>query len=125
MIVKGLKSEFVLDESRIEEPEEEIRRQIQEFLRGERKSFDLDFSFPGEGLGFVLRKISEIPYGKTRTYGEIAEDLDSSAVAVGQYCGSNPLPLIIPCHRVVGKNDLGGYKSGKEVKKKLLDMEKS
>ena len=125
MIIESLGAEFVIDESRIEESEEEISRQVQEFLRGERKSFDLDFSFPGGGLGLVLREISEIPYGETRTYGELAEDLDSSAVAVGQYCGSNPLPLIIPCHRVVGKNDLGGYKSGKEVKKKLLDMEKS
>ncbi len=78
MIIKGLDAEFVLDDSRIEETGEEIRRQVQEFIRGERKSFDLGSSFPGGGLGFVLRKISEIPYG------EIADEVNSSAVAVGQ-----------------------------------------
>ena len=73
----------------------------------------------------MLKSIDEIPYGETRTYSEIADEVNSSAIAVGSYCGRNPLPLIIPCHRVIGKNNLGGYKSGRSVKKKLLDIENS
>jgi methylated-DNA-[protein]-cysteine S-methyltransferase len=124
MIVEGLDSEFVVDESLINESEE-IRRQIREFLDGKRQSFDLNFSFPDNGLSFVLREVEKIPFGETRTYGDLADEMNTSALAVGNYCGRNPLPLIIPCHRVVGKNDLGGYKSGREAKKKLLKLEGS
>ena len=123
MIVKGLDAEFVIDESLIEESEKEVRRQAEEFLEGQRESFNLNFSFPSGGLGFVLRKINKVPYGDTRTYSDIADETNSAAISIGQYCGKNPLPLIIPCHRVVGKNDLGGYKSGKDVKKRLLKLE--
>ena len=125
MIVEGLDADFVIDDDLIEESEEEIRKQVHEFLDGKRKVFDLNFSFPYAGLGFVLKSIDEIPYGETRTYSEIADEVNSSAIAVGSYCGRNPLPLIIPCHRVIGKNNLGGYKSGRSVKKKLLDIENS
>jgi methylated-DNA-[protein]-cysteine S-methyltransferase len=123
MIVELFGSELVIDDSRIEESEEEIREQVEEYLDGKRRGFDLTYSFPEAGLGFVLRKIDEIPYGETRTYSEIAEEVDSSAVSIGQYCGKNPLPLIISCHRVVGKNSIGGYQAGKEVKRKLLELE--
>ena len=125
MIIEGFDTEFVIDEDLVEESRDEIRKQVEEFLRGERKVFDLEFSFPGGGLGFVLRELNRIPYGETRTYSEIAEKVDSAPIAIGQYCCRNPLPLIIPCHRVVGKNDLGGYRSGKAAKKKLLELEGS
>ena len=125
MIIEGLNAEFIIDEDLVEESEEEVRRQVEEFLSGERQDFDLNFSFPGGGPGFVLREINRITYGETRTYSEIAEEVDSAPIAIGQYCGRNPLPLIIPCHRVVGKNDLGGYRSGKAAKKKLLELEGS
>lgn len=123
MIVEVFDGELVIDESLVEESEDEIRRQITEFLDGERTSFDLEFSFPDGGLGHVLRKMNEIPYGETRTYGELAEELGTSAISAGGYCSDNPLPLIIPCHRVVGKDDIGGYQAGKEVKRKLLELE--
>lgn len=125
MIIEALDGAFVIDDSIVEESEEEIEHQVREFVGGERTSFDLAFSFPGGGVGYVLRQINKIPYGKTWTYGELAEELDTSPRAVGYYCGENPLPLIIPCHRVVGKNDIGGYKSGKEVKQKLLELEQN
>jgi methylated-DNA-[protein]-cysteine S-methyltransferase len=70
-----------------------------------------------------MREMYDIPYGETRSYGEIAENIGSAAVAVGQACGKNPIPLIIPCHRVVGKNSIGGYAYGEEVKQKLLELE--
>ncbi|MFB6242266.1 MAG: methylated-DNA--[protein]-cysteine S-methyltransferase [Candidatus Nanosalina sp.] len=64
-----------------------------------------------------------IPRGETKSYGEIAENLDSAAIAVGQACGRNPLPVIVPCHRVVGKNSLGGYcgKKSSDPKRKELE----
>jgi methylated-DNA-[protein]-cysteine S-methyltransferase len=57
----------------------------------------------------VWRAMSNIPRGKTRSYGELAAELKSGAQAVGQACGANPIPIIIPCHRVVGKSGLGGF----------------
>ncbi len=74
----------------------------------------------------VWKLISRIPYGETRTYGELARQLGSIGYArgVGQACRANPLPLLIPCHRVVGSQSLGGFSGGVEIKKKLLEMEK-
>jgi methylated-DNA-[protein]-cysteine S-methyltransferase len=57
----------------------------------------------------VWRAMLAIPRGETRSYGELAAELGSGAQAVGQACGANPIPVIIPCHRVVGKADLGGF----------------
>jgi methylated-DNA-[protein]-cysteine S-methyltransferase len=57
----------------------------------------------------VWQAISKIPSGETRSYGELAAELHSAAQAVGQACGANPLPIVIPCHRVVGKSGLGGF----------------
>lgn len=57
----------------------------------------------------VWRALGDIPCGETRTYGELAKTLHSAAQAVGQACGANPLPLIIPCHRVVSRAGLGGF----------------
>lgn len=123
MIVEVLESELVIDESLVDEECQEIRNQVKEYVSGDRNSFDLDFSFPGGELGFALRKISEIPRGETRTYGELADQLETSPVRIGQFCSQNTLPLIVPCHRVIGRNDPGGYQAGREVKRKLLELE--
>ena len=74
----------------------------------------------------VLSHLSTIPFGKTTTYGDIAAKLgkEKGARAVGNACGSNPFPLLIPCHRVLAKgNLLGGFSCGIEIKKELLDFE--
>lgn len=73
----------------------------------------------------VWREIAAIPYGETRNYGEIGEALGGRALAraVGSACGANPCPLVIPCHRVVGKSSLGGFTGGIEIKKLLLAIE--
>ena len=82
-----------------------------------------------EGTDFqkkVWKKMSKIPYGKTKTYGEIAKSLKSpgAARAVGTACAKNPVLLAIPCHRVVGSTGLGGFSGGGlPVKRKLLDLE--
>lgn len=57
----------------------------------------------------VWRAMLEIPRGHTRSYGEVAKELKSCAQAVGQACGANPIPIIVPCHRIVGKTGLGGF----------------
>lgn len=73
----------------------------------------------------VWQAISTIPFGATRTYGELAAQLGNGrlARAVGQACNKNPLPLLIPCHRVVGSTGLGGFNDGVMVKKILLEYE--
>lgn len=66
-----------------------------------------------------------IPYGETRTYGEMARAMGISAQAAGQHCGANPLPVLIPCHRVTGTGNLGGFSApgGVETKVALLKLE--
>ena len=73
----------------------------------------------------VRRAMAAIPFGHTRTYGDIARALHTNAQAVGQACGANPLPILIPCHRVVGAHGLGGFsaKGGVETKIALLRFE--
>ncbi|KQI71472.1 cysteine methyltransferase [Loktanella sp. 5RATIMAR09] len=80
------------------------------------------------GSAFQLRfyaALCAIPYGETRTYGDLAKALDVSAQAVGQACGANPIAIIIPCHRVLAANGLGGYSGagGIDAKVALLRLE--
>jgi len=69
--------------------------------------------------------LCDIPYGETRTYGELAKDLNRPAQAIGQACGANPIAILIPCHRVLSATGLGGYSGagGVETKVKLLQLE--
>lgn len=117
--------EFVVDETRLDATLAEVRRQVTAYERGDREAFDLGVQFPEGLLGEVLRAMVTIPYGETRTYGELAAQLDSSPVAVGQACGRNPVPVVVPCHRVVGHDSLGGFSSpgGLAAKRALLDAE--
>ncbi|ACX73566.1 methylated-DNA/protein-cysteine methyltransferase [Methanocaldococcus vulcanius M7] len=71
----------------------------------------------------VLDEVKKIKFGETVSYGDIAKKLNTSPRAVGVALSKNPLPLIIPCHRVVAKNSLGGYSYGIEKKKFILEME--
>ncbi|AWR97857.1 methylated-DNA--[protein]-cysteine S-methyltransferase [Acidianus sulfidivorans JP7] len=71
----------------------------------------------------VFRETMKIPWGKTKTYGEIARILETSPRAIGASLSKNPLLLIIPCHRVISEHGLGGYSRGIELKKKLLALE--
>ena len=74
----------------------------------------------------VYRKLLQVPKGRITTYGELAKAVGSSARAVGMACGANPIPVIIPCHRVVAANDMGGYSGdgGVNTKKALLHLER-
>ena len=94
-----------------------------------RLSKEIPVKYKLEGTPFQLKvwnEILNIPYGETRTYGEIANAIGESKSyrAVANACGQNKLALIIPCHRVVGQHNLGGYKWGTDKKKWLLEFEK-
>ncbi|MGH3678408.1 MAG: methylated-DNA--[protein]-cysteine S-methyltransferase [Mycobacterium sp.] len=101
--------------------------QITEYLTGERTEFDLPIALRGDDLQRrVWRRLTTIPYGDTVTYGELAAELadGSTAQEVGAAVGRNPLSIIVPCHRVVGKSGkLTGYAGGLERKQFLLDLE--
>lgn len=106
------------------EPTELLRRacdQIRAYEAGELETFDLPLDVRGNILvRAVCGEISKIPFGETRTYGGIAERVNASAQAVGQACGSNPIPVIIPCHRVMGANGrLTGFSGGGGVETKV------
>ena len=121
-----LDSTIEIDESVIAEPDDEIRRQVREYERGERRAFDLTVRFLDGITGDVMAAMAEIPYGETRTYGDLADDLDTAPVAVGQACGRNPVAVVVPCHRVVGSDGgLRGYSSadGVATKRRLLEFE--
>jgi methylated-DNA-[protein]-cysteine S-methyltransferase len=100
--------------------------QLDEYFAGTRTTFDLP-TLP-EGTAFQLgvwSELARIPYGATITYGELARRVGrpGGARAVGQANGRNPLPIVVPCHRVVASDGLGGYGGGLDVKRALLATE--
>ena len=125
MDVALLGGSVVIDESLVAASPAAIARQVDEYARGERRQFDLSVTYPDSFTGDVMRAMAAIPYGETRTYGDIAADLDTAAVAVGQGAGRNPVPIVVPCHRVVGADSLGGYSApgGVSLKERLLAHE--
>jgi len=106
----------------------EAARQLQAWFAGELTGFDLEWQASGGALEMaVWTELEKIPYGETRTYGEVATRIGeplSASRAVGAACGANPLPVFIPCHRVVGANGaLVGFGGGLPLKRRLLDLE--
>ena len=105
---------------------EEAAAQLAAYAAGTRETFDLPLCVRGTDFQRdVCAAIAAIPFGYTRTYGEIARDLGVPAQAVGQACGGNPIPIIIPCHRVMGAKGLTGFsgRGGVETKVALLRHE--
>ena len=108
-------------------PFAETIRQLREYFAGPRDEFDLPLA--PEGTEFqqeVWRAVAAIPYGETRSYGEIARQIGKADAvrAVGAANGQNPLPIVIPCHRVIGSDGrLTGYGGGLPLKKRLLELE--
>ena len=105
----------------------ETHAQLDEFLAGRRPYFDLPTEARGDHLQRrIWHRLTVIPYGETVTYGELADELadETTAQQVGAAVGRNPLSIVVPCHRVVGKDGrLTGYAGGLERKKFLLDLE--
>jgi methylated-DNA-[protein]-cysteine S-methyltransferase len=102
------------------------RGQLHDYLDGERTGFDLPLAPHGSAYRQrVWAALQAVPYGETRTYLDIAGVAGGAARSVGQANGDNPLPILIPCHRVVATHGLGGYSGGDgiETKRFLLDLE--
>jgi methylated-DNA-[protein]-cysteine S-methyltransferase len=108
---------------------EEVASQVDEYLAGERSTFDLPFEARGtEFQRQVWDLVLQVPYGRTTTYGELARRLrqDVSPQDVGAAVGRNPLCLLIPCHRVIGSGGkLTGYAGGLHRKRALLEIEQA
>jgi methylated-DNA-[protein]-cysteine S-methyltransferase len=106
---------------------EQVQQQLGEYFAGERTEFELATTVIGEEFQRrVWELIDRIPYGQTTTYGEMAQELGDPALAreVGAAVGRNPLSIVVPCHRVVGKDGkLTGYAGGLERKRFLLELE--
>ena len=108
---------------------DEVRRELDEYFEGERKSFDLalDWRLSRGFRAEVLHKLYEnVPYGETASYAEMAADAGRPRAyrAAGSAMGSNPIPVVVPCHRVVATGGgLGGYGGGLDMKRFLLRLE--
>lgn len=106
-----------------------VFRQVNEYLAGQRRAFDFPYILRGtEFQQRVWRALCDIPYGETRTYGEVAAAVGNPKAyrAVGMANRHNPILIAVPCHRVIGRNgNLVGYASGLDMKEALLQLEKS
>lgn len=106
----------------------EAGRQLRDYFMGSRRSFEL--ALHAEGTAFqraVWHAMAAIPYGQTRSYGQLAHAVGKPGAsrAVGGACGRNPLPIVVPCHRVItSSGQLGGYSGGINIKQALLDLER-
>jgi len=104
---------------------EELRRQLDEYFRGWRREFQIPLDLRGPEFRMeVWEELQMIPYGMTTTYGRLAERLGGGARAVGGACASNPVSIVVPCHRVVGADgSLRGFGGGLAAKRFLLELE--
>lgn len=119
-----------LDAQVVEDPTAlaDITEQITDYLAGTLQEFDLklDHALSHGFQRAVHEHLTSVPFGKTETYTEVAESVGNpNAVrAVGTACGANPIPIVVPCHRVVRTDgSLGGYRGGLDIKTRLLELE--
>jgi methylated-DNA-[protein]-cysteine S-methyltransferase len=121
---RAAQKEWVRDEM----PFREVMRQLRAYFRGELKNFDVPLEMKGTEFQLsVWRELLKIPYGETASYLEIARRIgnEKAVRAVGLANGQNPIPIIVPCHRVIGSDgSLTGFGGGMENKKKLLELER-
>ena len=113
----------------VEPLEKEICHQFDLYFESKSKDFDLPFFATGTVFQLLVwEEVMKIPYGSTISYKDLAERIgrSNSARAVGRALNQNPIPILIPCHRVIGSNkDLKGYGGGLPIKKRLLELEGS
>jgi methylated-DNA-[protein]-cysteine S-methyltransferase len=107
---------------------DEVRRELDLYFEGALRDFDLplDWQLSRDFRRRALRAVARIPYGKTRTYTQVATSAGNERAvrAAGSACGSNPIPIVVPCHRVLRKGGgLGGYGGGLPMKEALLRLE--
>lgn len=113
---------------RFDEPFRGVKKQLEEYFAGERHQFDLDLAPDATPFqAQVLEALQHIPYGETRSYQDVAVAVGNPKAvrAVGGANGNNPIPIVIPCHRVVGSDgSLTGFGGGLDSKRFLLDLER-
>ena len=118
-------------QARYEEREDALlntaRSQLNEYFQGRRKAFELPLLLVGTAFQkSVWNALRQIPHGQTRSYAQLAQQIDNPAAvrAVGSANGANALSIIVPCHRVIGADGrLAGYAGGEDIKRQLLDLE--
>lgn len=106
----------------------EACRQLEAYFARRLTCFDLPLMPAGSPFEQrVWQAMRRIPHGQTRSYGELAMEIGSAPRAIGRACGRNPIPIVIPCHRVLARNGLGGYSGGAglETKRSLLELERA
>jgi methylated-DNA-[protein]-cysteine S-methyltransferase len=104
----------------------EAVRQLQAYFRGEISAFDLPLKPSGTAFDQkVWQAMRDIPPGETRSYADLAHAVGSAPRAIGRACGRNPIPIVIPCHRVLSRGGIGGYSGGEGLptKRRLLALE--
>ena len=108
-------------------PLDDVRRELDEYFDGRRREFDLPLDLRVAPFhDAVLRELARVPYGRVDTYGSLAAKVGSpkAARAVGTVMNRNPIPIVLPCHRIIGANgSLTGYAGGLHVKRALLELE--
>ena len=108
-------------------PLDDVRRELDEYFEGRRREFDLPIDLRVAPFHeAVLAELARVPYGRTETYGALAAKAGrpGAARAVGTVMNRNPIPIVLPCHRVIGANgSLTGYAGGLDVKRRLLQLE--
>lgn len=98
----------------------EAEAQLTAYFAGDLKTFDLPLRIEGSDVQRrACALMLAIPWGETRTYGDLARDLGISPQAAGRLCGGNPIPVVVPCHRVLGASSLGGFSGGTGLETKV------
>ena len=103
------------------------KKQMEDYFKGDLKKFSIPLFMRGTAFQKkVWRSLQNIPWGKTKTYGQLAEELEvpGGSRAIGNCCAKNPFLIIVPCHRVLSQKGLGGFALGLKAKKQLLSLEK-
>jgi O-6-methylguanine DNA methyltransferase len=126
-VVERLATQYGARVLRSPKPVDPVRRQLDEYFEGHRTGFDLDLDLDvPDFYRQVLDELARVPYGETTTYGTLAKRVDrpAAARAVGTVMNRNPIPIVLPCHRVIGANgSLVGYAGGLDIKRRLLALE--
>src|SRR5262245_13230686 len=108
---------------------DKARRELDEYFRGQRRAFTVELDLRGTDFQQrVWRSLLEIPFGETRSYADLSRAIgrEGASRAAGAANGANPIPIVVPCHRVIAADGtLGGYGGGLDLKRRLLALEKS